>query len=222
MTMVCDLKETDLAATVVSWLKDQHWDVYQEVQMRRGDAIADIVAVQGDTSWVIECKRSLTFAVIEQAIHWKPFARFASVAVPYAKGKGRWLAERTCGAHGVGYLSVRDDDVNVVISPQINRRLIWNITEHLTEQQRDYAPAGSRGGSHWTPFKQTCDSLRRYLKDHDGATMKEVMANIDHHYHRDTTAKACLLKWAERGKIRGVRAERDGRRIRLFLSGATS
>ena len=73
-------KEADLAKVVVSWLNEQHWDVYQEVQIHGFGGVADIVAVQGPLVWVIECKTSLSLTVMEQASVWR--VHFRSVAVP--------------------------------------------------------------------------------------------------------------------------------------------
>ena len=62
------MKELELAKSVVEWLQDQHWEVYQEVQ--RYSTTADIVAVQGPLVWVVECKTSLSIGVMLQASRW--------------------------------------------------------------------------------------------------------------------------------------------------------
>src|SRR5579883_3224071 len=98
--------ETELAAVATDWLRTQGWTVYEEVCCR-GRA-ADIVAVRGRLVWVIEAKKSLTFALLDQARAWKPFAHYVSVAVPAAReSSGRDLAVATAGWQGLGVLELR-------------------------------------------------------------------------------------------------------------------
>ena len=87
--------ETILAELVVNWLESQKWDVYQEVQIETYGKIADIVAVLGNLVWIIECKKSLSLSVMEQAYRWRRYANFTSVAVQRRKGtEGRVFATK--------------------------------------------------------------------------------------------------------------------------------
>ena len=81
----CKMKETDIAKPVVSWLQDQGWTVYQEVEVKERGARADIVAIIEPKIWVIEVKRSYGLGVLEQALSWRSLSHYVSIAVPRGK-----------------------------------------------------------------------------------------------------------------------------------------
>lgn len=101
-------KETELAQAVIWWLQDYQWEVYQEVQVFAYGDIADIVAVQNGIYWIIECKTTLNLEVMGQALAWKYFAHYVSVATPAAcrPSKGRELARKILRDKGIGLLAV--------------------------------------------------------------------------------------------------------------------
>ena len=69
--------ERELAAPVVEWLSAQHFEVYQEVELH--SRVADIVAVDGKRVWVIECKRTMSLDLLDQANRWRWLATWCSV-----------------------------------------------------------------------------------------------------------------------------------------------
>lgn len=218
--------ESELAERIVQWLENQHWEVYQEVQCDANGAIADIVAIQRGLVWVIEAKKSLGFAVLSQAHAWLPYAHFISVAVPQVKRshrEHRFLWE-TSRHYGIGVFHVNpnihcvDFGVDTVINPRLNRRCGYKyITDSLTEHHKTFARAGNAEGQHWTPFQQTCREISTYVREHPGATLKELIANITTHYRCDSTARSCLAHWIRKGVVKGITATREGRRLKLFL-----
>jgi len=219
--------EAELAKPLIPWLEAQHWTVYQEVQCSMYGAVADIVALQGNLSWVIEVKRSLTFALIEQATQWHGRARFVSVAVPSPKtrAKGRRIAENLLEQMGIGLILIGDEnwrEPNQVIGPALRRRLYEGlaIAKFCTEQHKTWAEAGTAGSDHWTPFQQTARDVCRYVGEHPGCSLKELVDGIDHHYNRDATARSCLARWLREGVIKGVRVEQAGRAIKLYREAA--
>lgn len=202
------MSEQDLAAQVVAWLVDSRWVVYQEVAC--GSCVADIVATQGSLLWVVECKKALSLAVMEQARHWRGCGHLISVATPRAsrRAAGRGFAEWALEQAGIGTIVAGGNFVNEETNARFNRkpsRLDW-MRSALREQQKTYAPAGSAHGGHWTPFKETCDSIRRKLQA-EGAPMrlKDLIDSIHTHYRSPSTARACLRHWIEQGKVDGVR-----------------
>ena len=77
--------EAQLAAAVVSHLREHGWEVWQEVRAGRiSDRRADIVATMGRRVMVVETKLSLSAAVVGQAFQWRPYAHWVVVAVPFA------------------------------------------------------------------------------------------------------------------------------------------
>lgn len=215
------MKETDLAAAVVTYLRDLDWDVHQEVGGAYGSR-ADIVAVRGALLYVVEVKTTLGLAVLGQAYEWLHQANYVSVAVPWGRRQSpdRLCARRILDAWGVGLLLVSlnggydgatTTHVEQDTPPRLCRRVPFERTSRLRgmlcEGTRTYAAAGNAEGKFWSAFKQTCDEVRRAVEQAPGLTTKEVVTAIQHHYSSDATARGALLKWLWLGKIPGVRGE---------------
>jgi hypothetical protein len=90
------------------------------------------------------------------------------------------------------------------------------IRDSLRPEHKTFAMAGGQGGRHWSQFRETCDGLRRYVSAHPGASIREIIDNITHHYGRAESARASLLHWASKGVIDGVVTERAGGKIRFY------
>ncbi len=215
--------ETELARKVVDWLQDQHWEVYQEVDM---GAIADIVAVQGRLTWVIECKLSMGLAVMEQASNWIGEAHYVSVAVPYSRHNS--FCEKVLRWLGVGILRVSSTEtyrdcpvIKEELSPRLWRNIKGNLRKGLCDAQKSYAEAGNNKGRRWSPFKQTCQDVLDYVKRHPGCGMKEMLTNVQTHYRTTSTARNCIKTWAEAGRIPGIRMVKEDGRLRFYTTEAS-
>ena len=215
--------ETILAELVIKWLESQKWDVYQEVQIETYGKIADIIAVLGNLVWIIECKKSLSLSVMEQAYHWRRYSNFVSVAVQRRKGTGgRDFAIKVLRTFNMGLLTVDlgcplNNKISEIIRPALNRKgLTKRIKEKLLPAHKTFARAGNPDGLRWTPFQQTSISILHEVKKHPGITMTELMDKIHHHYSTESTARSCIAQWAQKGVIKGVGVKRDGRLMRLY------
>lgn len=191
-------KETELAKTVVTWLQEQNWDVYQEVQFSRSGGVADIVAVRHGILWIIECKMSYGFAVLQQASRW--VAHYRSVAVPLSKSKGRdYRVARLY--YRVGVLEVSQWGVHEKeMAPQMYRKnkLIAMYKSELTELHKTFAPAGSQSGHHLTPYKQTMMQVRRFIERNQGCTVKVLYEHLGFmHYASKRSFTGNLVKALE-------------------------
>jgi len=213
-------KEEKLAARVVSWLKAQHWDVYQEVQKVRYGPVADIVGSMGDLRWVVECKTTLSLALLEQALMWERQAHFISIAIPHSRSasRGRAAARRFCDQNGIGMLAVSSCDIKVYTRPAMRR---YAESWQLHEAQKTYAPAGTASGRHWTPFAETCDQLRALLRINPGLPLSDALAKIQHHYASESTARATISHYLRKrhGVVKGIVCRREGRYLKLYLEG---
>ena len=209
--------EQELARQVVMWLQAQHWDIYQEVSTGLWGGRADIVAVQGKLSWVVETKMSLGLNVMAQAFEWIGSANFVSVAVPLAReSRARTLAKRLLRERGIGVIEC--DAVSGVhhVSPRLIRRIVRPIREILCDAHKTMAEAGSSSGGYATPFALTCRVVQEFVVEHPGCTMRELVDAIEHHYGCDATARACLRKWLGTKKIPDVEQRDENGRWRLF------
>ena len=215
------MKETDLSAKVVEWLQDQRWEVYQEVKFggwAYGQRCADIVAVNGPIMWIIECKTSCSLAVIEQAHRWIRTANMVSIAVP----KQNNFSEHVCRAFGIGIISLCKHVCDIGVSENVRPKL-WRFStkryrDKLEPEHKTFAKAGTSSGKSWTPFTRTCREVLNAVNRQPGLSIKDLIKGIDHHYNTASTARASLKLWIEKGKVPGVRMERDGRFLRVYPS----
>lgn len=237
------MKEEDLARAVVNWLKLQYDDVYQEVRLwgdhgRIADIVVKVPTEHGPLHWVIECKTSLSIALLDQATDWTQWADFVSIAVPQRKEKmfGREyrtspprVVSRVLSDLGIGMLELNTLDeysdersrVRVVQEPRLHRtkwkqtRDLWATS--LRDECRDMKPAGTTGGGYWTPYRSTCDGLARYVQEHPGCTLKQAVLGLkEHHYASCKTAISSLSHWLRLGKVHGVEFVQDGRTRLLY------
>lgn len=184
--------EKELAKAVVSWLQEQHWDVWQEVQFHTYGATNDIYAMYGKISWAIECKLTLNLKVIEQA--YRSRAVIKSIAIPHRNSNS--FGEKICKDYGIGVISVTSIG-NVNYSPgRLNRGFYKNseqTIEFLKKVPKEFCEAGSKNG-HWTPYKATIEQCKSFIRKNSGCSISDIMKHIDHHYNSDSTAKACITK----------------------------
>lgn len=219
-------KETDLAKEVICWLKDQQWEVYQEVGTGYGNPVCDIVAVQNNIVWALECKLSASLALLKSANNWCGwYANYVSVVVPEVNRKNRdvrGMFERYARHDGIGVVRVGTNHIWETVRPRLWRckgKGIYGLRHYLVEAQKTMCEAGSKGGGHWTSFRQTCINMERVVRDNPGITMKELMGKVEHHYRSSSTARSCILKWLQDSKIPGVRFEKQGRAFMLYPIG---
>jgi len=203
------MKETELASKVVKYLQDDKWEVYQEVKFSKylGMPIADIVAVRNNLIWIIECKKSLTLDVMEQATGWKVPLR--SVAVPYSKTRYRKNKKQKGGY--IGYRIAKDylkigiiivgEFISEPVTPPILRQFYENgnrLRKLLVDEQKsgEYSLAGSKGGGYYTPYQKTIKYVKSFIKSNPGKTFKEIINYIDgnryHHYSTPQSMKQSL------------------------------
>jgi hypothetical protein len=209
--------ETDVAAPVVKWLQDLHFDVYQEVSMGYGSRRADIIAVMKPIIWIVEVKTSFSLQVLEQAWKWTRMAHRVSVAVPWSK-KPQFY-DYLCKLMGIGLFEVEYNGmVNCRVDPPLHRRVASGlILKRIHEAQRTFAPAGNADGCFYTPFRGTVLELVQFVTSHPGCSLKEAINGIKHHYRTNATALSCVSKYIENGVIKEIRMEQDGRLRRLYV-----
>jgi len=216
------MSESDLAAGVVAWLREQHWEVYQEVAMRTGGRRCDIVAKQGIAVWAIEVKKTLGLSVLEQALYWTQHALYSSVATPPTRNRfGHDVARRL----GLGVLQVSHDydgrtRILETVAPKLHRRSTGSLGRACREEHKNWAAAGNASSDFYSPWRATRQRVIDFVARNPGTTMKELVDGIDHHYQTSATARSTLARQIQDGLIEEVRVERDGRLIRLYRNEA--
>lgn len=201
------MRERDLGPPVLAYLEGMQWDCYQEVP-GPGGGVADIVCVNGKLVAVVELKTGLGFDVLSQAMGWLPWAHWVWVAVPAERvgTTARHLARSVCASFGVGVLELQHQRVIEMTAPAIQRRAdVAKFRDRLRPEHKTFAPAGTNSGKAWTPFQETCKSVRTFLAAQGGAAeLSAVVKGVKHHYASSSSARASLVQWAERGKIPGI------------------
>jgi hypothetical protein len=222
--------EQELAATLVNWLSESHWTVYQEVMVGYGPII-DIVATQGPVVRVIECKMSLTVSLIDQALRHKFYAHYVHVATPRKiKRRPSVALERLLRHEGIGHLeidrfSMRGESgyyISEVRKARLDRKaLTRSITDYLKEEHKSWAAAGNSDNKYYTPWRGTCERWRKYVESHPGCSLKEIISAMGHHYSSDSTAKSCMSTLIIEGKVKGITHRRgDRNKILLYPEGS--
>jgi hypothetical protein len=208
--------EAELARVVVAHLREDGWDVYQEVEPPRLGATADIVATRGPVIHVIECKMSLSLSLLGQALGWLGMANQVSVAVPQPRNRARGgidLVRRL----GLGYIEAAPSGyVRAFGSPSFLRRIDGRLRASLCEQHKTFAEAGNAKGHRFTPFANTRRQLEGLVRDNPGVSMKDAIDAIQHHYSSDKAARATLSQWIRKGVITTIEARKEGRALRLY------
>jgi hypothetical protein len=207
--------ESDLAKTVITMLREQGWEIYQEVEGPGGRA--DIVAVRGKIQWAIECKMSFGLAVIEQAHNWTRHCHYSSIAVPRGPS---WFGRDICKSFGIGILSAHvwpehydHVDVNELVRPKLNRKV---CSLKLHEEQKTFCAAGGNRGGHWTPFKRTIRNLISRVHNEPGIEFEKLIKVLDHHYGSNASAKSCLRNFIGSDVIPELKIEMVGRKLCVF------
>lgn len=209
--------ETDIARPVVAWLAAQGWTVYQEVE--HSGRVADIVATLGPLLWVIECKAQLGLAVLGQALGWQYRAHLVSVAGPALPQRSAEIAfHALLVARGIGCLIVRGGGLRVDEHrrPDLTRRLVPGLRAALRPEHQTWAEAGNASSSRYTPWRATVDAVERYVVEHPGATLREVLGAVQTHYSSDKVARATIAAQIRSGLIAGLRCEAAGRELRVW------
>lgn len=220
--------EAEIGAGVVGWLEEQNWDVYQEVKYYGG--IADIVAVNGYLVWVIECKKSLSLNVMDQARGWR--THFRSVAVPRPKRPyERFTAYRVAKDYfKVGVIEVNRtefrDEFSYSVEVKVPAPLMREhhkfakkmIEKGLVPEQKVMAKAGTKGGNYYTPYKATMMAVRRFIEKNPGCTIKEIMDDLGKmHYGSDASARSTIPKSLQTIESEWCRVDRDSRPFRFYI-----
>lgn len=218
--------EKELASKVVEWLSIQHWDVYQEVQFRRGGSIADIVAVRNNYIWIIECKKSFSLDVMEQASNWRSHFRSAAVqALISSSSTNRDRRYKLAKEYfKIGTLVVSNLNViERVPSPLMReyhrfaKTMMKNL--HIEQKSGEYASAGSDVGGYFTPYKNTMGIIKNYIGNNPGCTLKEIINCVGNksHYYSISSAKGCIRLALSRWESNWCRSVIENGKFRYYI-----
>lgn len=219
--MMVFTSETELARVVVQHLRDEGWQVWQEV-----DGFFDLIATKNNQLWGIETKLHFGTAVLAQAWRRGASLHWVSVAVPPGPKDElqRTFLLKVARDNGIGVLRVTPGykrwNVAERVAPKLKRaRGADKLLARLGTIPQDFVEAGTNRGGYWTTFKGTCERVVAFVGEHPGCTIKEVVEAVPTHYASKSSARANLALMCERGVV-DVGAVRDGTVLRLYPAGA--
>lgn len=236
------VSEQEIAAQAVEYFQERGFEVYQEVPFF-GAGYVDIVSTLGPITWVVEVKKQMGIEVLAQARRSLPYANCVSVLTPEPKRRsvvGTWA--EVLDRAGIGFMVIREPGRIETVKSYLHisefnpdkyppasytfaaqemyapfrRKVFPHLRNSLREQHKTYTAAGSAAAKRYTPFKETCDKLKRRVEQEPGVLLGNAIADITHHYANATSAKGCLSALIQAGNVPGIRAEKQGRAVVLF------
>lgn len=214
--------ETDLNAVIAQWMREQGWEVFQEVQVFSGGPVADLVGRKDGLLWIVEGKRRLNLTLLSQAARWLGWAHYVSVALPNDQTCGSFelaFAQQVCEERGIGWLRAwGNGTVRSKAGKLMEGKLSEDLNKALCEEHKHVAQSGTNRGGYHTPFKRTVQNLVAYVKQNRGSLLREAVLGIDHHYRTTKSACSALQKLIDKEVIEGLELRRAGRSWRLYAT----
>lgn len=218
------LKESDLAEKIINYLENKGWISYKEVSVKgKGGGIrSDSYFVKKHNDEIVETmaletKMSFSLKVIEQAEKWLTYANRSYICIPSPKRATRKTLSfglKVCKKMNIGVFEV---NMTTGIIKELNSPTIDKNTKipPLYEQQRE-SVAGNDKSEYITAFKITIINMNEYMKDKEMIELKELLANIKHHYKTISSAMNAIQKMVNRKIIKGYEIKKEDKKIILF------
>lgn len=176
--------ESDLAAPVTAYLAAQGWTVRSEVKD------CDVAAVRGGDLLVVELKKSLTLALLVQAVRRQRLTDSVYLAVPRPGSVWQWRRANRGVLHllrrlELGLLFVSSgtgrDPVEVVLQPQplARRRKAAArraVLEEVGQRSADYNTAGSTRRKLMTAYREQAIRIACHLAVSGELSPKDLRA----------------------------------------------
>ena len=185
------MRETELAAELIPWLRDQHYEIYPEFS--HGAGSIDILAIREPISWAIEVKTTFSLNVLEQAT--KNLTLYRSVFVPYSNSRGRKIYEIAKLVYKVGVIEYNNRTYNIHerVKPPLMRehyRYYKKMIANLTDLHKVYAIAGSKNTDRLTPYRMTMMDVKRFIRANPGCTISDIQKHLEkRHYSSNQSFK---------------------------------
>lgn len=203
--MYGSIKESDYGIVLAEHFAADH-AVFYEVQMQRAAGRrADIVLAAPGYLHVIEIKKSLSLALLSQAIYWRPYAKYVSIGIPEGK-RGHWNAVLPCiAAYGLGVYAITHPwygkahgEVKEVQSPELRGTNENQLRDSLHELQKTYSEPGNADNRYVTPFKLTTMAILAHIQENGPTPIAKLAKIITHHYDTNRSFRAGVanaIRW---------------------------
>lgn len=199
--------ERELAHALVQYWKRSGWEVHEEVSYKGYSSAADIIAYSPPVLVAVECKKLLSWEVIEQADAHKNYAHRVYVATPHVAYS--YIKIRLLQTLGIGYLQASPHpykpdqyDVVEVVMPELRRRVSPALKDHLVRFHRNGLAAGSAAGARMTPFRSSLIKLAELVEQEGPMTLYSALERVDHHWRSSGGAARRIRELYPTGAIR--------------------
>jgi hypothetical protein len=211
--------EAEIATQVMESLGAEGWDCYPEVAVGKlmpyaeqkaiggsfGQSVCDIVAVKGRLAMMVECKKTYSLDLLEQALVWTRLAPLVVVAVPTMAINNRApLKEHMRDYHGVGLFGANVSGVVYREAPRLLRHNLRHVDRlrGLLDPSMKCSTAGAALTWRQTPYQSTMSEIRCYLATHGPSTMREIYHHLAgetggrprHHYSSQASMQGCVSR----------------------------
>jgi hypothetical protein len=196
--------ETDLSEPISLWLINLGYTPYTEVPVPYCARRVDFIARKNSELLAIELKQTLTKAVIHQAYICDLITplRYAAVGtLPRPAGIKR------CSELGIGLLSVINQQVSVILEPEIRHSIRRDRNHHpssihnLLDRTTPHGIAGRPCLKGEGPAQSCFNKVTEYRKQHPRASWKQIFAAVPNHYANEKSlASSMSTVAADRGE----------------------
>jgi hypothetical protein len=169
--------EERLAAAVADGMKAGGWECFFEVQIPAvGKHRADIVATKSGHLWVMETKMRLGWNAIAQAMRWRDYAHYVSVATMYGPRREdeKAAAVQALWALGLGW-NCGNDHTTPPLRPAPVR--VGLLLDALRPEHQASTP-GSASGGYWTPTQEARRALALVVRGEPGIPLRRALQAI--------------------------------------------
>lgn len=201
-----NLQEYKLYQPVKTWLIENDYEVFAEVQKPYGARTIDVVGKREDEIIIIELKMFATKTVLHQCSrsqHDTDKVYAAVGAQPLAKTIEKFKK------YGIGILLVKNDQVSEILSPSkkwdINEASRQTLISKLYKKPDDFV-AGLPCMAGTGPAQDCERRISLYKKDNPKASWKEIFAAVPNHYASASSMQSAMHKTRERKEIKERKA----------------
>ncbi len=213
--------EAHIALAVMQDLVLDGWECYPEVAVgkllgtvvqgkfkvkpKKKGPICDIVAVKGDDVMIVECKKSFSLDLIEQALEWTALAPMVAIGLPNSTLKKRSVLKMHLREEfGIGICGVGDGLTKWPYKPQVNEdnRRYTQMLKAILKPEMKLSVAGASKTWRSTPYQDTMSEVRCYLRMVGSVPISQVFDYLHadggdttrHHYSTRTSMMASIKK----------------------------
>ncbi len=201
--------EAELAKFLIDALILEGWDCYPEVALGKllgqnlkdnagsrlifGEPIADVVAIKDGLVMIVECKKSFSLEVIEQALEWSKISPLYAIAIPFAAFNNRSVVKTHLREYyGLGIFGISATHAQWRFKPKLKKENL-KYCDEIKSILKPTMMLSTAGAAHtWrsTPYQDTMFEIRCYLAMHGPTRLKDLYDFLEgkengkcvHHY----------------------------------------